>query len=109
MCRQWDVPANHTTVEFAGRDNVTHNIASGLHLRLEWLHYGGGDAKLQVLWRPGNPSSSAGEAKRATDFVPSPVRERKGRGKRVCVCVCVRACACVCVRACVFVCVCVCV
>jgi hypothetical protein len=56
-CKEWDVPAHHSTVTFAGRDNVTHHIERGLHLRLEWLHYGGGGASLQILWRPGTPSS----------------------------------------------------
>ena len=42
VCKQWDVPANHTAATFAGRDNVTHHIEKGLHLRLEWLHHGGG-------------------------------------------------------------------
>ena len=63
-CGGWDVPdlASHGLVTFAGRDNVTHHIERGLHLRLEWLHYGGGPASLRVLWRPGTPSSTAASA-----------------------------------------------
>ena len=56
-CKEWDVPAGHATVTYNGRDNVTHRVEKGLHLRLEWLHYGGGAANLKVLWRVGAPSS----------------------------------------------------
>lgn len=58
VCKQWDVPANHSTVTFAGRDNVTHHMEKGLHLRLEWLHAGGGPAHLTLLWRQGTPSTA---------------------------------------------------
>ena len=57
VCKQWDVPTNHSTVTFAGRDNVTHHMEKGLHLRLEWLHTGGGPAHLRLLWRQGTPST----------------------------------------------------
>ena len=40
--------------------------------RLEWLHYGGGPANLQLLWRPGTPSAAAEAAGRAQPFVPVP-------------------------------------
>ena len=56
-CKEWDVPAEHATVTLNARDNVTHRIEEGLPLRLEWLHYGGADALLTVLWRDGTPSS----------------------------------------------------
>ena len=58
VCDAWDVPHQHKSVIFHGRDNITHNIEQGLHLRMEWMHYGGGDAELSLLWRPGTPSSS---------------------------------------------------
>lgn len=73
-CYQWDVPdpEAHSTAVFAGRDNVTHHIEKGLHLRLEWLHYGGGPANLQLLWRPGTPSMAAEADGRTQPFVPVP-------------------------------------
>lgn len=58
-------------VSWAGRDNVTHSIEKGLHLRLEWLHYGGGPANLQLLWRPGTPSAGGGGSA-LTDAAPQP-------------------------------------
>jgi hypothetical protein len=67
-CREWDAPPNHATVAYSGRDNITHHLQQGLHLRLEWLHYGGGDAYLDVLWRPGSPSSN-----RVGDSLFSPI------------------------------------
>ena len=70
-CTEWDVPANHSTVTFAGRDNVTHHIEKGLHLRLEWLHTGGGPALLKVLWRQGTPSTWL-SARDAPPFVAVP-------------------------------------
>jgi hypothetical protein len=70
VCKQWDVPANHTKLTFAGRDNVTHHIEKGLHLRLEWLHTGGGPAHINVLWRPGTPSTWL--SNNDAPFVPIP-------------------------------------
>lgn len=56
-CKEWRMPSNASVTRLLGRDNVTRNIEKGLHLRLEWLHYGGGPANLTVLWRPGIPST----------------------------------------------------
>eukprot|EP01046_Picozoa_sp_COSAG06_P053933 COSAG06_NODE_9457_length_1896_cov_1.814691_2_plen_450_part_01 len=72
VCREWGIPANHTAVTFAGRDNVTHHIEKGLHLRLEWLHTGGGPAHLELLWRPGTPSAADGLTANESPFVPVP-------------------------------------
>lgn len=55
VCGSWDTP--NGTVTLAGRDNVTHHIEQGLHIRLEWLHAGGGPARLALYWRPGTPST----------------------------------------------------
>ena len=59
-CIEWSAPSDGAVLSYAGRDNVTHHIHNGLHIRLEWLHYGGNDALLQLLWRPGTPSTLAG-------------------------------------------------
>ena len=59
-CGEWSAPSDGALLSYAGRDNVTHHIHNGLHIRLEWLHYGGNDALLQLLWRPGTPSALAG-------------------------------------------------
>ena len=74
VCLQWDVPdkSTHAAVTFAGRDNVTHRIEKGLHLRLEWLHYGGGPASMELLWRLGTPSSGGASDAAAADFASVP-------------------------------------
>lgn len=56
-CGAWTASSDGAVVSYAGRDNVTHHIHNGLHMRLEWLHYGGGNAVMQLLWRPGTPST----------------------------------------------------
>ena len=75
-CDTWSAPDKHASVTHVGRDNVTHHISAkegGLHLRLEWLHYGGGPADLEVLWRLGTPSkSSNGGGESDSGFVSIP-------------------------------------
>jgi len=70
VCHEWAAPANHTTVVFYGRDFVTHHIERGLHIRVEWLHYAGGPATLQLQWRPGTPSVADSGGDGGAPFAP---------------------------------------
>ena len=61
LCAEWSMPSPPSTRLIAGgsRSNITRGIDSGLHLRLEWLHYGGDDATIEVLWRPSSPTTES--------------------------------------------------
>eukprot|EP00729_Bicosta_minor_P004878 gene4881-23276_t len=56
-CATWDV------------DNISHHLDQGLHLRLEWFHYGVEEAVLELLWRR---SSSSLASSAASSFVAVP-------------------------------------
>lgn len=78
-CSTWAMPLTPSTQLYAGgfRSNITRGIESGLHLRVEWLHYGGDDATIEVMWRPSIPTDEArgghaGEEQR-TDVAFEPI------------------------------------
>lgn len=66
MCRR---PPGHETRLWLGRDNISHDLDQGLHLRLEWFHYGVEEAVLELLWRR---SSSSLASSAASSFVAVP-------------------------------------